>query len=61
MINAVFVYSPRCSPGDVPDLTCKPSLAEQEMGFKAPRSLEEMCRDLWTWQSSNPEGYASQS
>jgi UDP-glucose 4-epimerase len=43
--------------GDVPDLTADPALAEKELGFRAPRELPEMCRDLWNWQSKNPEGY----
>jgi len=44
--------------GDVPDLTADPALARKELGFNAPRNLEEMCRDLWHWQSKNPKGYA---
>jgi len=44
--------------GDVPDLTADPALAEKELGFKAPRELDEMCRDLWNWQTKNPNGYA---
>jgi UDP-glucose-4-epimerase GalE len=43
--------------GDVPDLTADPSLAEKELGFKAPQDLETMCRDLWNWQTKNPQGY----
>lgn len=43
--------------GDVPDLTADPALAEQELGFKATRDLETMTRDLWNWQSKNPNGY----
>jgi len=43
--------------GDVPDLTANPSLAEKELGFKAPQDLETMCRDLWNWQTKNPHGY----
>lgn len=45
--------------GDVPDLTADPSLAEKELGFHAAQSLETSCRDLWNWQSKNPEGYAT--
>ncbi|KAL4067280.1 THO complex subunit 1 transcription elongation factor-domain-containing protein [Scleroderma yunnanense] len=45
-------------PGDVPDLTANPALAEKELGFKASQSLEVMCRDLWNWQTKNPNGYA---
>jgi len=43
--------------GDVPDLTADPSLAEKELGFKAPQDLETMCKDLWNWQTKNPQGY----
>jgi len=46
--------------GDVPDLTADPTLAEKELGFKAPEDLETMCRDLWNWQSKNPLGYGEQ-
>lgn len=31
-------------PGDVPDLTADPTLAEKELGFKATRSLDDMVR-----------------
>lgn len=34
-------------PGDVPDLTADPTLAEKELGFKAKHGLDEMARDLW--------------
>jgi len=47
--------------GDVPDLTADPSLAEAELGFKATRDLETMCRDLWNWQTKNPLGYDTPS
>ena len=43
--------------GDVPDLTADPALAEKELGFHAPATLETMCRDLWNWQTKNPKGY----
>lgn len=43
--------------GDVPDLTADPALAEKELGFRAPQDLQTMCRDLWNWQTKNPEGY----
>lgn len=53
-----YVLTPRIfSRGDVPDLTADPALAEKELGFKAPQDLETMCRDLWNWQTKNPEGY----
>jgi UDP-glucose 4-epimerase len=45
--------------GDVPDLTADPALAEKELGFRADRTLDEMCRDLWNFQSKHPKGYLS--
>lgn len=43
--------------GDVPSYYADSSLAEKELGWKASRSLEEMCADAWRWQSKNPHGY----
>lgn len=45
-------------PGDVPAYWGDPSLAKEKLGWTATRSLEEMCRDVWRWQSGNPEGFA---
>ena len=44
-------------PGDVPRLECSPQLAEHTLGWRAQRSLADMCRDGWAWQSANPQGY----
>ena len=44
-------------PGDAAVSYADPALAEAELGWKAERSLEEMCADTWRWQSENPEGY----
>jgi UDP-glucose 4-epimerase len=44
-------------PGDAATCYADPSKAEQEMGWTAKRSLEDMCRDSWRWQEQNPEGY----
>jgi UDP-glucose 4-epimerase len=44
-------------PGDAATCYADASKAEQEMGWTAKRSLEDMCRDSWRWQSQNPEGY----
>ena len=56
----VLSLTPSVRRGDVPDLTADPALAEKELGFKAPAGLETMCRDLWNWQSKNPNGYGEQ-
>ena len=46
-------------PGDIATCYADCSLATREMGWSAKRNLEEMCKDLWTWQSNNPKGYES--
>ena len=43
--------------GDVPLYYADPSLAASLLGWKARYGLDEMCRDYWNWQSSNPNGY----
>ena len=44
--------------GDIAQCYADPSLAAQELGWKAERGLEAMCVDAWNWQSKNPQGYA---
>ncbi len=46
--------------GDVLDLTANPTLANKELGWKAQRTLEDACEDLWRWTSNNPQGYRQQ-
>jgi UDP-glucose 4-epimerase len=48
-------------PGDIAVCYADASKALQEMGWKATRDLDEMCRDLWSWQSKNPNGFAKLS
>ena len=43
--------------GDAAITVANPSLAIERLGWKTKRSLEEMCRDGWAWQSANPNGY----
>jgi UDP-glucose 4-epimerase len=44
-------------PGDVASLYADTSKSKREIGFEAKRGLDEMCKDLWNWQSKNPNGY----
>jgi UDP-glucose 4-epimerase len=44
-------------PGDIATCYADASLAKTEMGWEAKRDLDEMCKDLWSWQSQNPNGY----
>ncbi|RNA18402.1 UDP-glucose 4-epimerase [Brachionus plicatilis] len=43
--------------GDVPSIYAISDLAEKELGWKATKNLEDMCRDMWNWQSKNPNGF----
>jgi UDP-glucose 4-epimerase len=43
--------------GDVAQCYADPSLAEKLLGWRAMRTLEQMCVDSWRWQSRNPDGY----
>lgn len=43
--------------GDLAAFWADPSRAEQELGWKATRSIDDMCADVWRWQSQNPHGY----
>ncbi len=43
--------------GDVAQCWADPALAERLLGWRAKRTLEDMCADAWRWQSSNPQGY----
>ena len=44
-------------PGDVPRLEACSKRAAELLGWTAQRSLTDMCRDGWAWQSANPQGY----
>ncbi|WP_449277051.1 UDP-glucose 4-epimerase GalE [Leucobacter sp. GX24907] len=43
--------------GDVAEVVADPSLANTELDWRTERTLADACRDSWTWQSANPEGY----
>ena len=45
-------------PGDIAICYADASLAKKELGWEAKLNLEDMCNDLWSWQSKNPNGYA---
>lgn len=51
-----FKIAPR-RVGDIAQCYADPSLAWEELGWKAERGIDEMCRDTWRWQSANPEGF----
>ena len=51
-----YEFAPRRS-GDVDACYANCDKAEKELGFKAKYNLYDMCRDLWRWQTLNPNGY----
>ncbi len=51
-----FVIAPRRA-GDVAACWADPGRAARELGWRAARSLDQMCADAWRWQSANPDGY----
>ncbi|MEF1289662.1 UDP-glucose 4-epimerase GalE [Vibrio sp. M260118] len=44
-------------PGDIAECWASTEKAERTLGWKAKRSVSEMTRDTWLWQSNNPKGY----
>ncbi|MCF7989037.1 MAG: UDP-glucose 4-epimerase GalE [Thiohalocapsa sp.] len=45
-------------PGDIAMCYADPALAREELGWQAELGIDDMVRDGWRWQSSNPDGYA---
>jgi UDP-glucose 4-epimerase len=43
--------------GDIGQCYAATAKAEALLGWRAERSLEQMCEDSWRWQSLNPRGY----
>lgn len=43
--------------GDIAACYADTTLAQELLGWKARRSLKDMCADAWRWQSRNPDGY----
>lgn len=43
--------------GDVAVCYANPTLAWKELGWKAEKTLEDMCADAYKWQKMNPNGY----
>jgi len=43
--------------GDIAIYFADASLAKQLLHWETTKSLEDICRDAWRWQSQNPQGY----
>jgi UDP-glucose 4-epimerase len=44
-------------PGDIAASFADPARAEADLGWKATRTIDDMCADQWRWQRENPRGY----
>lgn len=51
-----YVIDPR-RPGDIATCYSDPTKAKEVLGWSAEKTLEDMCKDAWNWQSKNPDGY----
>jgi UDP-glucose 4-epimerase len=51
-----YAVGPR-RPGDLPAYWADPSRAHAELGWRAVKTIDDMCVDTWRWQSANPNGY----
>lgn len=47
-------------PGDAPAVWAGTDLASQMLGWRATRTLDDMCASLWHWGTKNPKGYETE-
>ena len=55
-VDIPYEIGPR-RPGDIAECYANADKAAKELGWKAERTLADMCRDTWNWQKNNPNGY----
>ena len=55
-ITIPYAIKPRRD-GDVAECYADPVKAREQLGWQAEKTLEDMCKDSWRWQSNNPKGY----
>ena len=51
-----YEVTPR-RPGDIAVCYADSAKAQGLLGWQAQKTLDDMCRDAWRWQSQNPSGY----
>ncbi len=44
--------------GDIATSYADPSKANAELGWSTKKTIDDMCADVWRWQSQNPEGFS---
>ena len=55
-VKIPYTIAPR-RPGDIAACYADPAKAWEQLGWRAERGIEEMCRDSWNWQKKNPNGF----
>ena len=55
-VDIPYDIKPR-RPGDIAECYADPAKAKEGLGWTAEYGIDEMCRDSWNWQKSNPKGY----
>jgi len=55
-VQVPYTMAPR-RPGDLAAIYADVAKAKSVLNWQASRSIDEMCRDTWNWQSKNPQGY----
>ena len=43
--------------GDISTCYSDPSFAKEILNWEAKKTIDDMCKDSWKWQSNNPNGY----
>ena len=51
-----YAIKPRRA-GDVAECYADATKAREILGWQAEKTLDDMCRDSWNWQSNNKNGY----
>ncbi len=51
-----YTFAPRRA-GDLPAFWADPAFAKEQLGWVAEKGIQEMCDDVWHWQSKNPNGF----
>ncbi len=55
-VKVPYVIAPR-RPGDIATCYSHPGKSLEKLGWRAEKTLLDMCQDAWHWQSQNPMGY----
>ena len=55
-VEVPYQMAPRRA-GDLASFYANADKALAELHWKTEKTIEDMCRDTWNWQSKNPNGY----